>query len=139
MNTTLLKVVSKTDQKWAVLKDNEMNSSQWLQFALQNGVITLEQVQFTNSSQEGTGVQNIQWTSIIWTSSADITEQKDNTAVTKAEVEYNKALSEIESKDKEYDNTMKKLDTEHKALETEYESIKNVIQKNVERTFKVFS
>ncbi len=131
--------VSKTDQKWAVLKDNEMNSSQWLQFALQNGVITLEQVQFTNSSQEGTGVQNIQWTSIIWTSSADITEQKDNTAVTKAEVEYNKALSEIESKDKEYDNTMKKLDTEHKALETEYESIKNVIQKNVERTFKVFS
>ena len=57
----------------------------------------------------------------------------------KAETEYNQALREIEAKDKEYDTQIKKLDTEHNALQTEYDSIKSVIEKNVERSFKIFS
>ena len=34
---------------------------------------------------------------------------------------------------------IKKLDTEHNALQQEYESLKSVIQKNAERSFKAFS
>ena len=40
---------------------------------------------------------------------------------------------------KKYDQDLKKLDTQHNALQTEYESLKNVIDKNVERSFKAFS
>ena len=58
---------------------------------------------------------------------------------TKAEVKYQRVQQEIEAKDKQYDNDLKLLDTEHNALQTEYESIQNVINKNVERTFKTFS
>ena len=50
-----------------------------------------------------------------------------------------KTLKEIEVKDKQYDTDLKKLDTEHNALQTEYDSIKNVLQKNLERSFKTFN
>ena len=43
------------------------------------------------------------------------------------------------NKDKKYEQDLKKLDTEHTALQTEYDSIKEVLSKNVERSFKAFS
>jgi prefoldin subunit 5 len=56
-----------------------------------------------------------------------------------AEAKYKKTITEIESKDKQYDQDLKDLDTEHTALQTEYDSIKEVISKNVDRSFKAFS
>ena len=44
-----------------------------------------------------------------------------------------------ENQDKKLDLELKKLDTEHSALQTEYDSIKEVISKNTERSFKAFS
>ena len=130
---------SETDQNWAVLKDGDMNSEEYLKYAIENGLITLEQVQFVDPSDSESGIEHAQWTSIVFSTAQDITEQKDQIAITKAETEYNQALREIEAKDKEYDTQIKKLDTEHNALQTEYDSIKSVIEKNVERSFKIFS
>ena len=48
-------------------------------------------------------------------------------------------LDDLEQKDNKYDLELKKLDTEHSALQTEYDAIKNVIDKNVESSFKCFS
>ena len=48
-------------------------------------------------------------------------------------------IKEVEIKDKQYDSDLKKLDTEHNALQTEYDSIKTVLEKNVERSFKAFN
>lgn len=48
-------------------------------------------------------------------------------------------MREIQNEDKKFDQDLKKLDTEHSALQTEYESVKSVIDKNVERSFKAFS
>ena len=52
---------------------------------------------------------------------------------------YYKSSTEIENQDKKFDQDLKKLDTEHNALQTEYESLKSVIDKNVDRSFKAFS
>lgn len=130
---------SKTEQSWVVLKDGDMNSPEWIKFALENGLVTLEQVQFTDPSKDDTGVKNIKWNSIITSSAQDILEQKNSNAATLAEVKYNQDLASIQAKDKAIDNNLKKLDTEHKALQTEYDSIDSVIKKNVERSFKIFS
>ena len=70
---------------------------------------------------------------------SDISEEENEAAVTMAEVKYEQALKDIEAKDKQYDNRLKLLDTEHNALQTEYESVKSVIDKNVERTLKIYS
>ena len=130
---------SKTEQSWAILKDGDMNSPEYLKYAIENGLITIEQVQFVNPSDANSGLENVAWTSVIFDTIVDVTEQKDQIAITKAETEYEQALSDIEAKDKQLDVRMKKLDTEHNALQTEYDSIKGVIEKNVERNFKIFS
>ena len=70
---------------------------------------------------------------------SDITEQTDSAAIAIAEAEYNAAMNKIENKDKMYDLELKNIDTEHNSLETEYESIKSAIDKNIERTFKIYS
>ena len=47
-------------------------------------------------------------------------------------------MAEIQAKDKEYEIDQKKIDTQYKALQTEEESIKTILSKNVERSFKTF-
>lgn len=124
---------------WKVLEDNLFNSSSWLQYALEQGLVTLEQVQFVNPAETDTGLETAKWQSKVFTTCTDIQFVDDETAVARAEAIYTKKLNEIEAKDKKYDSDIKKLDTEHNALQTEYESVKSVIDKNVERSFKAFS
>lgn len=125
--------------RYKVLEDGLMNNADWLQYALEKGTVTLERVDFTDPTEEGTGLSDCTWTSIIWTNAQDITEEQNEAAITKAEVEYEQALRDIEAKDKQYDNQLKLLDSEHNALQTEYDSVKGVIEKNIERTLKIYS
>jgi len=124
---------------YKVLEDGLMNSPEWLKNALENGSVTLERVEFVEQTENGTGLSDCKWNSIIWTNAVDITEEENEAAITKAEIEYKQALNDIEAKDKQYDNQLKRLDTEHSALQTEYDSIKELISKNVERTLKMYS
>ena len=121
------------------LDDNLLNSDTWLQFALEHGVVMLEQVRFVEEAEDDTGLEYSKWTATTYGSCSDIAEVEDEVAIARAEAEYTKKLNEIEAKDKKYDNDLKKLDTEHNALQTEYDSVKSVIEKNVERSFKAFS
>lgn len=59
--------------------------------------------------------------------------------IAEAERNYTQALDDLETKDKKLDLELKKLDTEHNALQTEYDSVKSVIDKNVEKSFSIFS
>jgi hypothetical protein len=68
-----------------------------------------------------------------------IQEVKDERKLALAEAKYVQDMTGLERKDKKFDLELKKLDTEHSALQTEYESVKNVIDKNIEKTFNMFS
>lgn len=124
---------------WTVLEDGLYNSPEWLQAALENGTVTLERVNFTDPTEEGSGLEDVTWTSILYTNATDISEEQDEAAITKAEIEYQATVKDIESKDKQYDNVLKRLDTEHSALQTEYDSIKSIIDKQIERHLKMYS
>ena len=124
---------------WSVLEDGLMNSAEWLSYGLKNNIVTLERVNFTEPTEDGSGLEQATWTSIIYSNALDISEQENEKAITKAEVKYQQQLKDIEAKDKQYDNMIRRLDTEHNALQTEYEAIKNVISKNIERTLKMYS
>lgn len=67
-----------------------------------------------------------------------IQEVSDDRAIAAAESKYNQDMADLENKDKKLDLELKKLDTEHSALQTEYDSVKNVVDKNVENSFKTF-
>lgn len=123
---------------------NLFKSSDWLQFALEHGMVTMVQAQYDNPAADSGKVpeltsEGITWKSIIYTNASDIRSQEDEVKIAIAEVKYKNAIRDIENKDKKFDQDLKKLDTEHTALQTEYDSIKEVISKNVERSFKAFS
>lgn len=111
------------------LENGLASSSQWIEYALESGIVSMEQVD-----------KNYTWKSLDYKTCTKITEETDNSAaVTKAEAEYNRAMNDINSKDSMYDIQLKNIDTEHSALQTEYDSIKNAMTKNIERTFKFSS
>lgn len=116
------------DGGYKALQDGLASSTEWIQFAFESGLVTLEQVD-----------SKYAWNTVTYTNCSDITEQTNSEAITIAEAEYNAAMNKIENKDKMYDLELKNIDTEHNSLETEYESIKTAIDKNVERTFKIYS
>ena len=115
-------------QGFAVLEDGLASSNEWIEFAFESGLVTMEQVDTNNN-----------WVSTIYTNCSDITEVTDDAAVAVAEAEYNKAMNNIENKDKRFDMELKNIDTEHNSLQTEYDSVKSVIDKNIERSFKIYS
>ena len=124
---------------WDILEDGLMNSSEWLKYALETGIVTLERVNYANPTEMSTGLKNYEWSSIIYTNAVDISSEPDEAAIAKAEAEYESVTKDIEAKDKQYDSMLKLLDTEHSALQTEYDSVKSIISKNLERTLKMYS
>lgn len=114
-------------QGYKVLENGLASSSEWIEYALESGIVTMEQVD-----------ASYQWQGLDYKACARITEETDDAAVSKAEAEYNRAMNDIESKDSLYDLELKNIDTEHSSLQTEYDSIKGVISKNVERTFNFY-
>ena len=125
---------------YKVLDSNLMYNAEWIQFALEHGIISMEQVIFSeNGSKDYPNIGNCDWVSIQYNNASDISSAQNDAAIAKAEAKYKNALTEIEQEDKKFDQDLKKLDTEHNALQTEYDSVKSVIDKNVERSFKAFS
>lgn len=51
---------------------------------------------------------------------------------------YNQKVEMLTAQDKIYDLKLKNIDTEHNACQTEIDSVKKVIDKNIERSFKIF-
>ena len=137
-------VKSQNTKNYKVIDDELLTSSDWLTFALKNGVVTLKQASYFNPATDSSKVatmtaEGYYWNATAYSSTTDIVSVEDEVAIAKAEVKYKNTTTEIENQDKKYDQDLKKLDTEHNALQTEYESLKNVIDKNVERSFKAFS
>ena len=71
--------------------------------------------------------------------SGAITEEYDTTDDARAQAEYDRVQSEIQSKDKKLELELDRLNTEREAITTEMESVKKVIEDNVETSFKTFS
>ncbi len=65
-----------------------------------------------------------------------VREVTDDEAITKAEAKYNTEKQKLNQKEEILDLKMKNLDTEISSLTTEYDTIKSVISKNIEKSFK---
>lgn len=132
---------------YSVLDSKLASSRQWIQEALTQGAVTLESASYkktTNAIPDennplSANLRGISWKSVIYSSCSDFTELDDDSAIAKAEAEYQKTNNEITAKDQKYENKIKTLDTEHTSLQTEYESVKSAMNKNIERSFKAFS
>ena len=107
----------------APLKDNTV-----FEAALRDGSLRLEYYSTTSKEFKTTTISEDNC----------IQEVADERAIARAESKYNQDMQDLENQDKKLDLELKKLDTEHSALQTEYDSVKNVVDKNVENSFKTF-
>ena len=104
------------------------SSTDWMRFALENGIGIIEQLNTDNH-----------WNKIMYNSCSDITEETSSQRTTLAEAEYNKAMNQIQAKDQRLDLELKNIDTEHSSLQQEYESVKKAMTDNIGRTFKLYT
>lgn len=113
-------------------EEDTLNNSAWIQSQITSGNLLLEKC----AKDEDTNDTN--WSKVTWSSCSDIEEDSDDAYVTKQEAKYQAEMSKIEAKDKKFDLQLKNIDTEHNAVQTEIESVQKVIDKNIERSFKIF-
>lgn len=106
---------------------NTLNNTDWIQNQIMNGNLITEQIGKDGKS-----------TKTSYGSDSNIHETTDKTDQARAEAKYNATMAQIETKDKRFDLELKNIDTEHTATQTEVDSVKKVIDKNIERNFKMF-
>ncbi|MBP3821273.1 hypothetical protein J6G99_06480 [bacterium] len=113
-------------QGYKVLENGLASSQEWIEYAFENGIVSMEQVDLS-----------FKWKGIDYKNCSKITtETVDQSKVALAEAKYNRAMNDIQHKDQMFDLELKNIDTEHTALQTEYDVIKGVIKSNIERNFK---
>ena len=113
---------------YKTLEKGLASSTDWMRYALENGIGLIEQLNPVNG-----------WNKITYNSCSDITEETCSQQATLAEAQYNKAMNQIQAKDERFDLELKNIDTEHASLQQEYESVKKAMEQNVQRTFKLYS
>lgn len=118
---------------YQIIPDELRGDANWLQHALANGIISINQV-ITDSN-----ANNLFWHGIEYSSTTSFQEVSDDKKVAQAEAEYQTEMKRIEMEDNKLDMKMKKLDTEHSALKTEYDSVAQLIGKNIERSYNSFN
>lgn len=119
---------------YKVIPKEIATSKDWLNNVLSQGIVSMEKVGVTRTTDDGT----LKWSSIIYSNATDIIREEDSNAIAHAEAKYTATVNEVEIKDKKYQMELRNLDTEHNALQTEYNSVKSAVDENIKRSFKVF-
>lgn len=114
--------------------DKNMNDQSWLFHQLSNGNLSVQKWNPISNTGKG-GFDSVSWQS----GDASIQEVADTEGSAQAKAKYDTKMVSINNKDKRFDLDLKAMDTEHSAIQTEYDSVKKVLDKNIERSYKTFS
>lgn len=114
--------------------DKLLNDTSWIYDQFNNGKLFLQKWNTDENAGKG-GFKNTSWQS----GDSQIQEVTDTQGIDQIKAKYDADMSSINNKDKKFDLQQKSLDTEHSALQTEYDSVKKVIDKNIERSYKIFN
>lgn len=109
-------------------KQQQVTDSEYLAHGLKNGQLFISSLNNDGYFYQG-----------HYTLNGHVAEVTDEDAIAQAEAEYNVKKSQLSYKEESLDLELKNIDTELSALTTEYDTVKNLISKNVEKVFTLFS
>lgn len=115
------------------LTDENCLTPEYIQKMLNSGDWLLEQGQLNSKTNE------YSYNSFVWQAANNIIEVYDEKAAAAAEAEYEASMAELNKRDKVLELRLEEVETEQGAVEKEIESIKQVIDKNIEDSFKTFA
>ena len=113
-------------QGW--VQNDQVGDNEYLASMLQNGSMYISTLADDDYYYQGNYAVN-----------QYIKEVTDEEGIAQAEAKYNREKEKINAKENILDMKMKNLDTEISALTTEYDTVKSVISKNIEKSFKRYS
>lgn len=127
--------------KATVIPADKLTDGDYLASQIKHGNYILKEFDKNASPDDGSiGDGKGSFIGVSWDSGDNsIREDDDKRQLAKAEAEYNRTMADIQAKDKRFDLQLKTIDTEHTAISAEMESVKKVIDKNIERSFKIFN
>lgn len=112
------------------LFDENCKDPKYLHEMLTTGQWMLQQV---STEDEG------QWENVVWQGQSSISEVYDTSDDAAAEAEYEAAMTELQKRDKLLELRLEQVQTQEKAVEKELESVKEIISKNIDDSFKTFA
>lgn len=110
------------------VENANVNDQEYLQESFKNGSMYISTLSDDGFYYQGNYATN-----------SYIKEVTDEEGIAQAEARYAREKAKITNKENILDMKMKNLDTEISSLSTEYDTIKSVIQKNIEKSFKRFN
>lgn len=113
---------------WTDDKQYNVDNPTYLENELKNG-----QLFISSLSSDGYFYQ------ADYTKNGYVKEVADSDAIALAEVQYTTVKSKLNNQEESIDLKAKNLDLEISAITTEYDTVKNLISKNIEKTFAMFS
>ncbi|MEI7474606.1 MAG: hypothetical protein WCK67_07480 [bacterium] len=108
----------------------DKTASNVLEEGLRNGVISM---QYINKPADA------ETNNVDWKTSTLINDNLNTADDAAANGKYEYLSAQLQAQDKQMELELKNVETMHKAVETETESVKKVVDKNIEMTFKAFS
>jgi len=114
----------------AMCYDDRCLDSEFIEEQLRNGNWMLQMP--NEDKSEGA------WKNIHYSSVGNIEDSLDTTDDAAISAEYEQKVAYFQQKDKELELHLQQIQTSHNAIQTEIDSVKKVIQKNTEKTFKTF-
>ena len=111
-----------------------LNNADYFQEALRNGGLFLQKAEKNADGTNAGGYKDISWSS-----AGSIQDVLDTSDDAQAQAEYEAKSIVLSNQDKMLDLELNQIETQHKAIETEYDSVKKVIQKNIEVSYKIFA
>lgn len=106
----------------------EAADADFFQSSLRNGALFLEQ------NIDNKGFNTVSWGGLECISDSYY---KEDDAI--AEAEYEAKSLTLSNQDKMLDLELTQIQSQHKAVETEYDSVKKVLEKNIDTTYKIFA
>ena len=106
-------------------ENDNINDVSYMQELLKNGSVFISTINNDYNYYQGS-----------YSTDTYIAEVADTEGIAKAEAKYNAAKARIEHKENTIDMKMKNLDTEISSLTTEYDTMKGLISKVIEKSFK---
>ena len=110
------------------IKRDMVSDPEYLMQALKNGQLFISSLNTDGYFYQGAYILN-----------GYVQEVTDEEAIAQAELEYELTKNKLNYKEETLELKMKNIDTELSALTTEYDTVKNLISKNVEKVFTMFS
>lgn len=114
-----------------------MNTSLF-QEAIRNGSVLLYKAE-EKAGADTDVAKMVEYKSIVWSGESNIKDVLKTEDDAESNAEWEAKSLVLSNQDKMLDLELNQIQTQHKAIETEYESVKKVIEKNIEVSYKIFA